>query len=70
VNQEKARLTGRQRALVIWLQKRVLGLSRHWLAYPFVETFFREMRQRLEPRLERLREAGIAGPGVRAIALD
>ena len=31
--QEKIALTGRQRALVIWLQHRTLGLSRHWLAW-------------------------------------
>jgi uncharacterized membrane protein len=31
--QETTVLTGRQRALVIWLQKQVLGLSRHWLAW-------------------------------------
>jgi len=31
--QPKTVLTARQRTLVIWLQNRVLGLSRHWLAW-------------------------------------
>jgi uncharacterized membrane protein len=31
--ERKAESTGRQRAAVIWSQKRTLGLSRHWLAW-------------------------------------
>ena len=31
--QQKVVLTGRQRTLAIWLQRRTLGISRHWLAW-------------------------------------
>jgi len=46
------------------------GLAVVWLAYPRVATYFREMRQMLEPRLQRPREAGAARTTVRAAAPD
>jgi hypothetical protein len=46
------------------------GLAVVWLAYPFAKTYFRELRQMLEPRLERLREAGVARTTVCAAAPD
>ena len=31
--EKRAEVTGRQRAVAIWIQRRTLGLSRHWLAW-------------------------------------